>query len=389
MNLDEYPTLTEARKVIAKSLGVEPEALAKALEPIEAMYAVADHARTLLFAITDGLPPSNVGGGYNLRVLFRRAQSFIDYHGFKFLFSDVVNWHIDQLGKMYPELEEHRDDVAKVLAVESSRYTATVQRVSRTVASLAASKKNIGVDDLVKLYDSDGITPEQLVEGGAKVAVPEDFYQRVVAKHVSQKLEQKRPEFDTSGLPETRALYYEDGEKFEFEAKVLKAFQGGYVVLDQTAFYPRGGGQEPDHGTIEGRPVTDIEKYAGVIVHKVEGLTPRGGPEGRREGGRQEAAEDTPHPHSHAHPQRGFEAGPRPLDLAALGVQGGGLWPARHHPLRQAHGRGGQEDRGRRERRRHEELPDQDHLAPQEGGRGQVRVQALPGRGGPVQDPSG
>src|SRR5208282_1486672 len=55
------------------------------------------------------------------------------------------------------------------------------------------------------------------------------------------------------------------------------AFQGGYIVLDQTAFYPRGGGQEPDHGTIEGRPVTDIEKYAGVIVHKVEGLTPRVG----------------------------------------------------------------------------------------------------------------
>jgi len=277
MNLDEYPTLTDARKVIAKNLGVEPEALAKALEPIEATYAIADHTRTLLFAIADGLPPSNVGGGYNLRVLFRRAQSFIDYHGFKFHFSDVVNWHIDQLGKMYPELEEHRDDVAKVLAVEASRYTATVQRVSRTVATLAASKKNLGVDELVRLYDSDGITPEQLVEGGAKVAVPEDFYQRVVAKHVSQKLEQKRPEFDTSGLPETRALYYEDGEKFEFEAKVLKAFQGGYVVLDQTAFYPRGGGQEPDHGTIEGRPVTDIEKYAGVIVHKVEGLTPREG----------------------------------------------------------------------------------------------------------------
>lgn len=277
MNLDEYPSLSDARKVIAKSLGVEPETLTKNLGPIEALYAIADHTRTLLFAIADGLPPSNVGGGYNLRVLFRRAQSFIDYHGFKLQLADAVGWHIDHLAEMYPELEEHRDDVAKVLAVEASRYGATVQRVSRTVASLAASKKNIGVDDLVKLYDSDGITPEQLVEGGAKVAVPEDFYQRVVAKHVSQKLEQKRPEFDTSTLPETRALYYEDGEKFEFEAKVLKAFQGGYVVLDQTAFYPRGGGQEPDHGTIEGRPVTDIEKYGGVIVHKVEGLTPREG----------------------------------------------------------------------------------------------------------------
>ena len=276
MNLDEYPTLSEARKVIAKSLDVEPDALTKKLGPIEAMYAIADHTRTLLFAIADGLPPSNVGGGYNLRVLFRRAQSFIDRYHFDLELVDVVNWHIDHLAKMYPELEGHRDDVSKVLGVEISRYAASVQRVSRTVSSLAASKKEIGVDDLVKLYESEGITPEQLVEGGAKVAVPEDFYQRVVAKRVSQKLE-KPPDFDTAGLPETRALYYEDGEKFDFEAKVLKVYAGGYVVLDQTAFYPRGGGQEPDHGTIDGKKVLDIEKYAGVIVHKLEGQPPKEG----------------------------------------------------------------------------------------------------------------
>ena len=277
MNLDEYPTLSAARKVIAESLGADPDALARSLGPVQAMYAVADHARTLLFAITDGLPPSNVGGGYNLRVLFRRAQSFIDYHGFKFRLVDVVNWHIDQLKAMYPELKDHRDDVSKVLEVESVRYSTTVQRVQRTVSSLASSRKEVTVDDLVRLYESDGITPEQLVEGGARVAVPEDFYQRVVAKHVSQKVEEKRPEFDVTGLPETKPIYYEDGGRFEFEATVLKAFQGGYVVLDQTAFYPRGGGQEPDHGTIADRKVVDIEKDSGVIVHKLEGLLPREG----------------------------------------------------------------------------------------------------------------
>jgi alanyl-tRNA synthetase len=277
MNLDEYPTLSEAREVIAKSLGVEPGVISKQLGPIEAMYAVADHTRTLLFAIADGLPPSNVGGGYNLRVLFRRAQSFVNYYGFKIELAEVVNWHIDHLSKMYPELEGHRDDVSKVLGVETARYAATVQRVSRTVASLASSKKELGIDDLVKLYDSEGITPEQLVEGGAKVSVPEDFYQRVVAKHVAQKLEQKRPELDTTGLPETRALYYEDGEKFEFDAQVLKTYPGGHVVLDKTAFYPRGGGQEPDHGTIDGRKVLDVEKQSGVIVHKLEGDAPKEG----------------------------------------------------------------------------------------------------------------
>jgi alanyl-tRNA synthetase len=277
MNLDDYKTLAEARAVIAKSLNVEPEVISKQLGPVEAMYAVADHTRTLLFAIADGLPPSNVGGGYNLRVLFRRAQSFINQHGWKVDLGEVVSWHIDHLAKMYPELEEHRDDVSKVLAVETSRYGASMQRISRTIATLAGSKKELGIDDLVRLYESEGITPEQLVEAGVKVSVPEDFYQRVVAKHVSQKLEQKSAEFDTSGLPDTRLLYYEDGEKFDFEAHVLKTYPGGFVALDQTAFYPRGGGQEPDHGTLDGKKVLDVEKYGGVVIHKLEGGTPAEG----------------------------------------------------------------------------------------------------------------
>jgi alanyl-tRNA synthetase len=277
MNLDEYPTLAEARKVIAKSLGVEPEVISTQLGPIEAMYAVADHTRTLLFAIADGLPPSNVGGGYNLRVLFRRAEAFINKNGWNVDLAEVVGWHIDHLSKMYPELEEHRADVSKVLAVETSRYGASMQRTSKTVAALAGSKKELGMDDLTRLYESEGITPEQLVDAGVRVSVPEDFYQRVVAKHVSQKLEQKKAQFETSGLPDTRLLYYEDGEKFEFEGRVLRTYPGGYVVLDQTAFYPRGGGQEPDHGTIEGREVLDVEKYGAVVVHKLEGLLPREG----------------------------------------------------------------------------------------------------------------
>lgn len=277
MNLDEYPTLAEARKDIARSLGVEPEVVSKQLGPIEAMYAIADHTRTLLFAIADGLPPSNVGGGYNLRVLFRRAEAFINKNGWKVDLAEVVGWHVDHLSKMYPELEEHRDDVSKVLAVETSRYATSMQRISRTVATLASSKKELGMDDLTRLYESEGITPEQLVDAGVRVSVPEDFYQRVVAKHVSQKLEQKKAQFDTSGLPDTRLLYYEDEEKFEFEGRVLRTYPGGYVALDQTAFYPRGGGQEPDHGTIEGRDVLDVEKYGGVVIHKLEGLLPREG----------------------------------------------------------------------------------------------------------------
>src|SRR5208283_4964004 len=61
MNLDDYPTMAEARKVIARSLEVEPSLITEKLAPIEALYAVADHSRTLLFGIADGQLPSNVG----------------------------------------------------------------------------------------------------------------------------------------------------------------------------------------------------------------------------------------------------------------------------------------------------------------------------------------
>ena len=138
-------------------------------------------------------------------MLFRRAQSFIQRYGFKLDLLDVVQWQAEALSRMYPELVEHHDDVSKVLRVEESRYASSTQRASKVVASLAASKKEVGVDDLVKLYESDGITPEQLVQGGAKVAVPEDFYQRVVAKHISQRAEEKGRKFETSDLPGHRA----------------------------------------------------------------------------------------------------------------------------------------------------------------------------------------
>jgi alanyl-tRNA synthetase len=57
----------------------------------------------------------------------------------------------------------------------------------------------------------------------------------------------------------------------EFHAKVLKVVDGKYVVLDQTAFYPRGGGQEPDTGEIDSAKVVEVTKQGDVVIHKVEG----------------------------------------------------------------------------------------------------------------------
>ena len=62
----------------------------------------------------------------------------------------------------------------------------------------------------------------------------------------------------------------------EFEAKVIKVFDD-QVVLDKTSFYARGGGQEPDHGSIAGFEVVDVDKHANIIVHKLKGGIPSEG----------------------------------------------------------------------------------------------------------------
>jgi len=277
INLDEYRDLDEARVKIARALGTEVSVLTKQFGALEAMYAIADHSRSLLFAIADGMLPSNSGGGYNLRMIYRRARNFIDYYGFKLDIPTLVSWHIDQLKAMYPELEGHRSDVAKVLQVEETRFASSAERATKIVASISSEGKALTTDDLIRLYDSDGVTPEQLIEAGAKVSMPEGFYEKVQARHLTRSVEEPAPQFDTRRIPATRLWYYEDGAPMDFKAKVLRVFDGRYVVLDRTVFYPRGGGQEPDRGTIGEAKVVDIEKYGDVVIHRVEGKPPRAG----------------------------------------------------------------------------------------------------------------
>ena len=277
MNVDEFGSLSRQREIIAKRLGVESRKLEAQLAPLEAMYAIADHAQTLLFGIADGMLPSNSGGGYNLRILYRRAMNFISHHRFPLSISDVVNWHIDYLKAMYPELEEHRQDVAEVLGVEESRYASSTERVSKIVSSMTAGGKPVSTDDLIRMYDSDGVTPEQLIEAGAKVEMPEDFYEKVQARHVTRKFEEPKPEFHIGKLAPTKLLYYDDGAEFDFTARVLKVFPGNNVVLNRTMFYPRGGGQEPDHGTLGGAKVADVERFGDIVIHRLDGKAPRAG----------------------------------------------------------------------------------------------------------------
>ncbi|MEM2760287.1 MAG: alanine--tRNA ligase [Nitrososphaerales archaeon] len=267
--LEGIGSARQLKEIAAKELRLDYEQLERMVIPIEAIYIIADHTRTLLFAISDGALPSNVGGGHNLRVVLRRALATLHRLGWNVRLEDVADMHIDYLKSMYPELEEHREEVKTILGIETDRYHGSIERMKLIAGNLTKGKKHLTDDDLVRLYESDGITPDFLKEHGVIGSIPSNFYTKLADLHTEQALQQApTPTVGVDGIESTRLLFYEDQTLTEFEAKVLKVI-GKYVVLDKTAFYARGGGQEPDHGKIEDAIVKDVVKQGDVVLHEV------------------------------------------------------------------------------------------------------------------------
>jgi len=263
-NFERFNDLSEVRKNAIKSAGLSNEQMDKIITPIEGIYLIIDHIRTLIFAISDGALPSNVGGGYNLRIMLRRIISTMNRLSLKFDINDMIDMQIDYLNDTYPELEETREDVKTIIAIETDRYENSKSRMQKIVSKL---NQKPTVDDLIRLYESDGVTPDYLKEMKVISDIPSTFYSKLSELHQSKK-QKEQDQLSLEGLPETELLYYADDPE-EFDAKVLKSFDQ-YVVLDRTSFYARGGGQEPDHGTIEGFDVVDVSKHGNIVLHELK-----------------------------------------------------------------------------------------------------------------------
>jgi alanyl-tRNA synthetase len=276
LNLDEVKNINRMREEIAKQLGVTVELLNEKIKPLEAMYAISDHTMGLTFAIADGLLPSNVGGGYNLRVILRRALSFIDDFRWDIDLIDICDLHAKHLNQICPELSENLNEIQKVLDVEKKRFNNAKLRTQRIVEAITQKGELIDEEKLIKLYDSEGITPELVQDYVPDLKIPVDFYAKVTEKHMSEHKITIQEPIDVSGLPPTEVLVYEDSKKMEFQAKVLRMINDKYVVLDKTYFYPEGGGQKSDVGFIDGNPVSDAQKIDDVVVHRIIGNVQEG-----------------------------------------------------------------------------------------------------------------
>ncbi|MEK6891558.1 MAG: alanine--tRNA ligase [Nanoarchaeota archaeon] len=271
LNVDEVDDIDKVWNEVAEKTGYEVKDLRKNILDLAALYSVAEHSRALLVALSDGALPSNVGGGYNLRVILRRALSFIDKFGWNIYLPDVCRWHAEYLKPLFPELSENLDEVEKILEVERMKYGATKQKTRSMISKLM--NENIDEKRLLVLYDSYGITPEVVKEEAdklnKKIYVPDNFYAMVAELHEKREQEHatKREEkIDLENVPDTKTPYFEDYKKGKFDAKVLKII-GSKIILDETYFYPTSGGQLHDLGKINDFEVVDVFKQGKIVIH--------------------------------------------------------------------------------------------------------------------------
>lgn len=279
MDIETFADLRELRSKVADRLNISLDDLERATKPMEAIYVIADHTRCLAFMLADGVIPSNVKEGYLARLVLRRTIRFIKELGLKESLADIMKIQLDFLSKTYPEIRQSQDHILNVINLEDKRYDTTVSKgrelVKRSVKKLRKKNKTeMPFETLKELYESHGIPPETTKEISEKmefeVKVPDNFYTLVAVEHEEEAQEEKA-EIELE-FPVTDLLFYQKPFDTQFEAHVLGTYENN-VVLDQTVFYPEGGGQPSDIGYLEIRgekiKVLHAEKVNNTVLHRV------------------------------------------------------------------------------------------------------------------------
>ncbi|MDH7594065.1 MAG: alanine--tRNA ligase [Methanomicrobiales archaeon] len=283
--------LAVLRQRVADSVGVTVQELQRLIEPIEKVYTIADHSRCLAYMLGDCIVPSNVREGYLARLVLRRTLRLMMELGMHMELADLVEMQIRKAGA--DTFEQSLPVIREIVDGEVERYRQTLERGRRIVQKLSSTYRRKGesvpVKELILLYDSHGIPPEMVREiagqEGGSIDLPDNFYSMIASLHSKAEKEAEKDAFEqyrrkVANLPPTRLLYYEQPGDTEFEADVVDFFDG-FAVLDQTLFYPEGGGQPSDTGLIiTPSSVLRVESAARVgevILHEVRGGTLRAG----------------------------------------------------------------------------------------------------------------
>ncbi|MCR5388253.1 MAG: alanine--tRNA ligase [Lachnospiraceae bacterium] len=239
---------------------------------------ITDHIRSATFMVSDGIMPTNEGRGYVLRRIIRRAARHGRMLGIRGLFlSKLAMTVINESKDGYPELDEKKDFILKVLSTEEEKFNQTIDQGLAILSDMIENLKKGGAkklsgEDAFKLYDTFGfpldLTLEILEEQG--MSVDEEGYHACMEEQRT-KARSARKETNYMGADATvydeldTALTTEfvGYDRLENDTKVsaltseteivmaLSDGEKGTVIVPETAFYATMGGQEGDKGVIE------------------------------------------------------------------------------------------------------------------------------------------
>ncbi|EAU91282.2 tRNA synthetase class II [Coprinopsis cinerea okayama7 len=275
-----------------------------------AYRVVADHVRTLTFALSDGGVPNNVGRGYVLRRVLRRGSRYarkklgVPIGSF---FSSLMPVVVETMGDIFPEITKKVDDIKEILDEEEESFSRTLDRGEKLFDQYAAKakaegRKELSGADVWRLYDTYGfpvdltrLMAEELglgindaefeeaqrkskeaSKGTAKKDTAEivklDVHElAILEKDDSVPKTDDSAKFGTGNITATvKAIVYD--KKFLTSTQDIPEDATFGVILDKTSFYAESGGQEYDTGNIviDGAAdfeVTNVQVYNGYVVH--------------------------------------------------------------------------------------------------------------------------
>ncbi|MFS0780813.1 alanine--tRNA ligase [Bacillus sp. 1P06AnD] len=265
-----------------------------------AFKVIADHIRTVTFAVGDGALPSNEGRGYVLRRLLRRAVRYAKHIGIEKPFMHELVPVVGEIMKdFYPEVLEKKDFIAKVVKNEEDRFHETLhdglQILSTVIAKeKAQGSKIISGKDVFRLYDTYGF-PVELTEEYAEeegMGVDHDGFEKEMGEQ-RERARAARQDVDSMQVQGGVLGEIKDESKFvgytqlEAEGTVLAIVKNGekqaeasegeevQVILNVTPFYAESGGQIADSGFIVNEDmkatVLDVQKAPnGQNLHRVK-----------------------------------------------------------------------------------------------------------------------
>ena len=268
-------------------------------EPLSKIYAIPDHMHALANMLGDGLVPSNAKAGYLARMIARRVLRMRDDLGIEVSLPDLAQHHLD-VNYTKERMKQTQEGLITILRGEEDRYNEMLRKGSQVVKTAIKdiSKNSSELPDniLFTINDSHGIAPDLAVNiandlGWSNLVLRTGFNAEMAERHAAQAkaaakaVTSKKIVESVPDLPSTTALYYDDVSQQNFDASVLASLKligndipdGAThgIILDKTCFYPEGGGQEGDYGSLTcdsaSHQILDTVKVGNLILHLSNG----------------------------------------------------------------------------------------------------------------------